>query len=337
MNKYKNFLVEDFLHDRFFCDWAANKCAKEDSLLWERWMSDNQQMIEIVEESKSIFLSFNDQPASVNDNFYLSLKNRIDNTINTKRKKKPFFAMGRWQIAAVFIGLMVVAGILFYSSSVKNEFISYSSNYAETKKIILADGSVVILNAKSSLKYKNTPGEKREVWVDGEAFFSVKHVEDADKKPLKFIVHTNNLDVEVLGTQFNVNTIKKNETEVLLTRGKVRLTSSKTNLESVTMSPGEFVSFANRNKLFSKQKVKTENYIAWLSHKYIFEKTTLDELSKQLFHYYGKQFIIQDSKMRAQQLSGTLELQDQETLIKTLSVLLKAPVKEVNNQIVIGA
>lgn len=83
----------------------------------------------------------------------------------------------------------------------------YATQYGEQRVVELPDHSVVSLNANSTLRFRNDWSQAntlREVWLDGEAFFSVQKQEGA-AGPAKFIVHTNDLDVEVLGTRFNVS------------------------------------------------------------------------------------------------------------------------------------
>ncbi|MCW3107684.1 MAG: anti-FecI sigma factor, FecR [Segetibacter sp.] len=338
MDKYKNFSVEDFLQDKFFHEWVKDPFSK-DAELWERWLERNPQMLEVVDEAKNILLAFDYQPKQLPDDFYVKIKSRIDSSLSKDRHKqtKTFFIGGWLKMAAVFTGLIIAASILFYSLSGK-DFITYSSKYAETKKLLLPDGSEVVLNANSFLKYKDNRNKKsREVWLKGEGFFYIKHEEDREGDPVKFIVHTQDVNVEVLGTQFNVNNNDINKTEVLLTKGKVRLSLADGGKEPVMMTPQELVLYNNKTKGLSVTKVSPGNYIAWMDHKYIFEKITLGELCKTLSRYYGKSVTIRDPAMRQQRLSGTLELQDEETLIRTLSALLGVLVNKNGNQIIIGS
>lgn len=344
MDKYKNFSVEDFLQDEFFIIWMTDPSSKE-GRLFERWLESNEEMREPAEEARTIFQSFNYKPRKLQDEFYQKLKNRIDATINigvnnigmNKRTSISFFD-ARLKMVAVFAGLIIAAAVLFYSLSYHEAVINYySSKYGETKKLVLPDGSEVTLNANSALKYINSrSSNSREVWLSGEGFFKIRHIEPNDKGIQKFIVHTRDVNVEVVGTEFNVNDVTSDKTEVLLTKGKVRLSLVKGNNQTVNMVPDQLVSYNNRSKLLNVKKVSAGNYICWMDHKYIFEKVTLEDLSKELSRYYGKQVIITDAKMSKQRMSGTLEMQDESTLIQTLSALLGTPVKQKNNQIIIG-
>src|SRR5690606_15777064 len=114
-----------------------------------------------------------------------------------------------------------------------SSWLQCTTGYGETRKINLPDGSLVVLNANSELKYESNwqQAPMREVWLQGEAFFEV--VKTTEEK--QFIVHTGSLDVEVLGTQFNVHN-RHQKVQVVLSSGKVKLQPLERQ-ESLLMNP----------------------------------------------------------------------------------------------------
>lgn len=336
MNNYKNFSTEDFLQDEFFNEWVLNENA-ENTEIWERWLSENPEMREVVLDAKTIICAFDYKNQSISEEFYSKLKRKIDFTIS-REERKPIIRRlpsKKAKIAAGITGLVIAAGILFYSFTNKS-YTTYSSNYSETKKVTLPDGSEVLLNANSSLKYLNSWSKNnREVWLKGEGFFKIKHIKNSGDIPVKLIVHASEINVEVVGTEFNVNTRDKNKPQVLLLKGKVRLSAMAANRQPINMLPGELALFSNNSKSFSTNNVNPLNYLAWTDHKYIFEKTSLQKLCEKIEEYYGKPFIIEDPKMRKQLLSGTLEFQNEDILLQTLSALLGAEIDKKNNQVII--
>lgn len=339
MNKYRDFSVDDFLQDEFFNQWVKN-ASKEDCEIWEDWLLNNPEKIKVIDKAKQLILAFKNEPKKLPDDFYEKLKLRIDNSVHQEiNEERKFFTLsGLLKMVAVIACLISGAYILFHSE--KNEkFITYRSKYAETKRIILPDGSEVVLNANSELKYKDVAGtESREAWLTGEGFFHVKHKEDNTRNAVRFVVHAKNINVEVLGTAFNVNNTEGGEAGVLLKDGKIKLSVvEEKETEPVIMHPGEFALFNTKTKRITLNKVSPASYTAWMQHKYILEKTRLEDLIKQLQHYYGKTITVPDVKMRDQRLSGILELQDEESLIQTLSALLGVPVQLVGDQIKIGS
>lgn len=142
------------------------------------------------------------------------------------------------RVAAVFLAVAIVGGLLFLSLHEHENPICICTAYGKTERITLPDQSVVLLNANSVLSYNDkwTDNKTREVWLAGEAYFEVKK-SDA-RGNAKFVVHTDQLSVEVLGTEFNVNN-RRGKTQVVLNAGKVRLTSDTTLEKEIIMAPGE--------------------------------------------------------------------------------------------------
>lgn len=336
MDKYKSFSVDDFLQDEFFNKWIKGS-LQEEAALWEGWLAAHPEKLGEVQEAKSIILAFKDEPRELPEDFYAKLKARIDVTVSNQLTKKPGIKVLSWLKVAAVLATLIMGGWLLFKKPSPDQFITYKSKYAETKIVALPDGSQVSLNANSSIKWKNgNSGDAREVWLNGEAFFSVNHRENNLKRPVKFIAHTGDVDVEVLGTEFNINN-GGGETEVLLTKGSVRLSVVNDNKSPLIMEPNDYVSYDSKTRAININKVSPENYIAWRDHKYIFEKRRLEDIGEGLHRYYGKAIVFEDVKMQNQRLSGTLELQDESTVIKTLSTLLGVQVTGMDNKIIIGS
>lgn len=338
MDKYKSFSVEDFLQDEFFLKWVTDPNSAGGEIWWE-WLQENQQMKEVIWEAKRIVKTFEKAHSKMPADFYEKLKARIDRSLDAEmagnRVKMRLFA--RWfQAAAIVAGLIIAAAIVTHLMSGSGSRVSkFSSRYAEVKRFVLPDSSEAILNAHSTLRFTDNATE-REAWLEGEAFFKIKHIEGAGQNARKFIVHAKDVNVEVTGTEFNVSSQPAEETKVLLTKGKVRLSNAKVNTTQLTMQPGDYASY-NGSKGFTVKRVNEESYISWINGQYIFEKTPLLEVSRQLSRYYGKEITITDAELRYQRLSGSLELQDEKSLKQTLSTLLGVRVSEKNNRIIIGS
>src|SRR5690606_22589795 len=112
----------------------------------------------------------------------------------------------------------------------------------------------------------------REVWLEGEAFFHVQ--EKSSPGGIKFIVHTEGVDVEVLGTRFNVRN-RRHATEVVLNSGKVKLNFG--GKEEVLMEPGDLVEYSAKTQSYAHKQVNSETYTSWRNHVLTFDESTLDE------------------------------------------------------------
>ena len=154
---------------------------------------------------------------------------------------------------------------------------NFQSNFGEQQIVVLLDGSEVILNAKSEIKY-NKKGweENREVYLNGEAFFKVK-------KGSKFTVITPNGTVTVLGTQFNVNSTK-NFFDVSCYQGKVKVVSDS---NEYIITPTKAV--RNSNGLITEYNMsELDKTPTWLLGQSSFQSVPLS----QVIYALNKQFNI---------------------------------------------
>lgn len=150
----------------------------------------------------------------------------------------------------------------------------------QTYKLALADGTSVMLNSASELTFPSEfDTDRREVFLKGEAFFQVTHNEKAP-----FIVHTDQLDVQVLGTTFNVSGYNnENMLKVTLVEGSIRIHQQG---DSVEIRPNEQYNYDKNTREKRVQTVDTELFTSWVNDEYIFKDTTLDEIFNRINHWY---------------------------------------------------
>lgn len=153
-------------------------------------------------------------------------------------------------------------------------------------EIRLSDGSIVHLNAGSSLKYPVNflENQKRDVFLDGEAFFEVA------KDPSRpFVVNVGGLDVEVLGTKFNVSSYPEDPTtDVVLVEGSVRMSGDSEQAESkpVILKPGSKGSYREDQQQISTHHVNTLLYTSWISGEMIFRNVPFGNIVRKLERAY---------------------------------------------------
>ena len=170
---------------------------------------------------------------------------------------------------------------------------------------------------------------KREIYVEGEAFLDVYH----DKKR-PFIVKTNRMDIQVLGTTFNVCAYEDESTQtVVLVTGKVEVKTN--NDESKTLSPNNLLAYNDR-KGISVHPVDVQEYIAWKDGFYQFKQEDLEVIAKKLGKYYGKTIII-DKRLTKITCSGKLDLKEElDDVLRTLIQTVPAQIIKSNGQIYIN-
>ncbi|MFB9076706.1 FecR family protein [Flavobacterium procerum] len=215
----------------------------------------------------------------------LSSKAKLDRELRAiKKSEQLFFLNTKNWIAAASIILLMAGSYFFYQSTAAIAPKQYAAKLGEHAKITLSDGTTVLLNAGSVLKYPKTfNGDTREVSLTGEAFFDV--AKDA-KHP--FIIHTAKMDTKVLGTSFNVQAYPdKNIQEVSVVTGKVNVKSTVTE-ENVNVTPGQKAVFKSKsNKLHAYTDVPINSISLWRKNIIVFEDTPLPEVIATISRDYN--------------------------------------------------
>ena len=198
------------------------------------------------------------------------------------------------------------------------------TGFGEIKNILLPDSSVVILNANSSMRIPQqwTESGGRQVWLEGEAYFQVqKKVSTAQK----FVVHTPEVDVEVLGTKFNVNT-RRQHAIVSLEEGKVRLSMNGTitsvleKKAGLVMRPGQVVEIDADHQSRVNEDKDVAARSGWTRHEFHFDNTSLGEIGRLIEDTYGYDMVVADSSMLEVKISGDLRVSSVQELVKVLEL-----------------
>lgn len=200
-------------------------------------------------------------------------------------------------------------------STKDNKVNTISTAKGETYQLRLPDGSMVWLNAASSLTYAaNLMKEgKRNVKLSGEAYFEI-----SKDKSHPFIVKTDFQEVEVLGTHFNVNAYPDDENQVTtLLEGLVK-TSSKTH--QILMKSGQQVLLNPSNGHLEMTKADMETVMAWKNGDFIFKDEDLASVMKKVERWYDVTVFFQDVDPKAIQLVGKVSRsKDIATVLKIIA------------------
>ena len=185
--------------------------------------------------------------------------------------------------------------------------------------VCLSDGTKVWLNSESELKYASEfVGEERRVYLTGEAYFEVSK---DSKHP--FIVQTETIDVQVLGTHFNVDAYPDNpDVKTTLLTGSVAV-SNKNNSVRMVLKPNE-VAIYNKveQKLTRKVLENAGDEISWRHGEFIFDDLPLQEIARELSNSFGTTIHIADSTLQNYRI--TARFRNGEDLDAILSVLHNA-------------
>jgi len=208
-------------------------------------------------------------------------------------------------LTGVFSLVIVVFVLLFYSESNQTEvWKEVTASDKEILKIQLSEGSTIILNKKSKVKFPAEFDEnKREIKLFGEAFFSVKK----DKKR-PFIVFTSNAKTTVLGTKFNVNGHEE-KTEVIVKEGLVNLSPLSEESEGINIKENEISIITKDNKISLPGKINADYRLGWVEGKLIFDNTSLANAIPQIEKFYGVKISADQGEYLNAGFTGTFKKQ----------------------------
>jgi len=219
--------------------------------------------------------------------------------------------------AAVFIlGLVCFQLIHYLSGNIEENLLagtSIEAGVGDRSKVTLPDGSIVWINACSSITYDNTFGEKdRTVSLKGEAYFEVK----ADTvKP--FLVRADKFTYRVTGTSFNVYSFEEdNEISIALLEGGVTIEYEG---KTQKLYPQEMFVYNKSNNEIAMKKIDVNLLSSWRRGEFVFDDMAFDELVKRLERSFNVKFVFENQKIRNERFGGTLRDYDSlETIMKVI-------------------
>lgn len=193
----------------------------------------------------------------------------------------------------------------------------------QKSNLVLPDGTKVMINAGSKLYLpKTTETDKREVWLEGEAFFQV-----TENSRIPFFVHTPDIQVKVLGTTFNVRAYRDEKiVETTLLEGRVMLNTTKQDGPDISLSPNhkaifvkskdveigaslhrEFGENIKVGQILVSDKINPESAISWTQGKLTFDAEYFDIIVRRLERYYGVQIHVTDESLKNIKYTGAIK------------------------------
>jgi ferric-dicitrate binding protein FerR (iron transport regulator) len=185
-------------------------------------------------------------------------------------------------------------------------------------EIIMSDGSRVLLDAGSILRYPEVfEDDERTVLLNGEGYFEV--ASDAGRP---FVVHANAAVVEVLGTEFNVRAWQREQrVTVAVAEGKVAFGAEGDSDTAVEIGLGQMSTLPKGEPPSNPRAVDIERHLGWMKHEAFFDNAPLHEILYQLERWYDVEFILEDETMAAEQLTIHVPAQPLEDVLELISAL----------------
>ncbi|MBO9729943.1 MAG: FecR domain-containing protein [Chitinophaga sp.] len=309
-SNYLSYTAREFAMDEGFQEWVLH--PERGNVFWETWLRQHPEKNTVIQDARQLVHSIKFRSYTLSGTEKEQLWDAVWNGLGEEEQPAthitaatPWWKQTGKYAAALLLGVLLTTAWWWQFRSPQPVIVSVHTRLGETKKMTLPDSSEVTLNANSRLLYSASPGGKREVWLDGEAFFHVKHTPAHQK----FIVHTyDNLNVEVLGTQFNVNNSGK-EIVVVLQQGSILLNigapaDGKT--AALYLHPGEMVRYNKLDSDYTKKSVIADNYTSWHTGRLVMDDFTLSDAAAFMQQVFGKTLIVSDTQLLSYKVSGSM-------------------------------
>ena len=245
---------------------------------------------------------------------------------NVKKQKNNTGILSLKNLAKIAAILIVVLGISFVLRSAfgTSEMVVVKTENGQRTEVVLADGSKVFINENSEFSYpKKFRGQNRKVKLTGEAYFTV-----TPDKTKPFIVDMNAAYVKVLGTQINISNRKgKDEIEVMVTEGSVRLGVSKTKADAIVLKKGNAGIYNKEKKSLSYENSYNPNETAWKTKRLVFDNEKLEKVADKIGEVYFINLKVEE-KLRSRRISAIFNNQPVEKIIQILESTLNVDIIE---------
>ena len=342
-------------HSELIVKYLAGEITEEETLVLKGWMQSDPQNQKLFEEYRNTWLAIEytkiDSSVVVDEEWSklklkitsgqadkrtsgqkvgsrqsaVSSQDRKPRTSKTGFITLPLFnynrktSISQWaiRIAAVLILVAIPAFLLFrYFNNSGNKVITAQNQIVITN---LPDGTSVSLNSGSTIEFsENFKGNRREVKLTGEAWFSVKH----DDKS-KFVIINGNARIEDIGTSFYVNTNKSvGQMEVILSEGKATVYLNDNPSGQVDITPGERADIWLKGNKIIKSINQDENYMAWKTKRFVFSNNTLIEVVALLNKVYHSDIRLSGNNLNNCRLTAIFDNQSLESVLNVIKSTL---------------
>lgn len=305
--KNKNYVIlfEKYLHGR------ATSLEKE-------------QLFAIIRHDRRIQYIFEDQLRNSNSSFDENTQQRLLDDIcrNIHANKGRYFIQRNWkkvlQWAAIFI-LPILSALSVYYFAPKQQSRNHPTvilaGYGEKAEAVLPDGSKVWINSGSQITYDDQFNRKeRLVFLEGEAYFEV--TEDKDRP---FIVKTETIDVQALGTSFNVRSYGEDEQVfAVLIEGKIKVSVSG---QEQILNENQRATFNKITQTLTTDVVWANDFVQWKNGNLYFDNQSFEDIARTLSRIFNVNICFASDTLRTIRFSGTLGISSLKNTMDILSLV----------------
>lgn len=307
--------------------WFDAESDKEHLL---RHLQDRWQRFEVPEE-----ITPEHDPAALLENIHARLQKERDE--ESKQVSSQPGSTNQFYFLRVAAIIVLAFGLSFLvqkiMSAEQRPEISYLEKEApkgRQQAVMLPDGTKITLNADSRLSYPvEFSGNKREVKLEGEAFFEVARDE---KRP--FTIVSGDVLTTVLGTSFNVKAYQgEQEISVSVAHGKVKVSRFDMTNQAYYLSPGKEAVYQPDKKSFTVQEFEAKETLAWKEGILYFKDATFEEVKKRLERWYGVDIQVVGKAAQEWQYSGIFERQSLDNVLLSIGYVKHFTYEKNGNQV----
>lgn len=305
---YLTYEPEDLAQEEAFLQWVRGTDPASDPQ-WQAWLVAHPEQAVKVATARALVAAVAWEVPALGEERKKVLWTAIDAaTSEVEAKTLPLRRRSTWTWAvAASIAILLAAGWWWTNSVADLDApLIVKTERTETRKETLPDGSMVAMNAVSSVSYSPANWEKeRTIMLEGEAFFEVE-------KGTPFIVKTPLGQVEVLGTSFNVEA-REGIFRVNCYTGKVKVTTSTGETTILTPQKGTFL----QNGKLQSRTINNQNDIAWQDQIHHFDDVPLAEVFAALERHYAVT-VQYPAEIAKRQYAGFFKSNDLEQALQTV-------------------
>ncbi|MDE7407697.1 MAG: FecR family protein [Muribaculaceae bacterium] len=280
----------------------------------ESWVLDHSNDKELSESMASIWSSLNPEPYTSEPLGLARLLNSVTTTDTSAQRHRPLWIWQAATAAAVAVIIILCGCLIFHSSHTPSDTMLITAS-GSVGEFTLPDGSHVWLNGATTLTYNQDFGTDgyRRVHIDGEAYFDVKR-----EPQHPFIVDMNMMEVEVLGTSFEVRNYAGCRTcDVVLRKGSVKVRGPWGN-DEVTMHTDQILTLNRKDNHMCLNRTEADNYCRWFESYSTFDNEPLSDILLNISRRYGMDLTIDNDVDTSLRMSVTI---GSETIDNVMAVL----------------
>lgn len=333
--------------------YLSGECTPEEKVAVERWVAEDPDHREYFEAIKKVWkviprhdmdVDFEHEWQRISTRLGIDpeeeKEEHVDARLPNNSTQTPHISPFKQLLRVAAVILIIALPAYYFASFDNNSEVTptqvemamqkFETPRGESASMELSDGSKITLNSMSSVRFpKEFKEDRREIYLEGEAFFTVSHNEN-----VPFVVHSNGVEVKVLGTEFNVDAYKEDEAvEVVVRDGKVSVKQNKpasqedkTQFADNTEKPANEVILTKGQRTLVKagefpttpENVGLRPYLAWVNGEMVFEGTPMSDVITRLGRVYDLNFQVQDSTLLSKRLKASFK---RETPKKVLGII----------------